>query len=796
MFKNDLKITFRKIKNQKVYSFINIVGLSIGITCFLFILLYVLYERSYDSYHPDPDYIFRVAMDFKSQSRESLEAMTYAPLAKAIKENYPSVKYAARIRQANDPLVRHEDKAFYETYQMFTDSDLFGIFSIPFIQGDPNTALDRPYTVVISQDIAEKYFGTTDILGKTLKIDGDGYEITGIVKNCPQNTHLKYQLIQSFESFEGARWTQSWSANMVYTYIKLHPNTNRDELEAQIRNISDRYSGERDKRLGYSKIFFLQRIKDIHLYSHLHEETEPPGNPLYVLIYSVVGILILVIACLNFINLSTALSTNRAREVGMRKVVGAKQGQLITQFLGDALIFAFLALGLGLLILASFLPYFNRLSGIEFTYSDIFNSNILFTLLVATITVGLLAGSYPAIFLSRFKPVATLKKSPATGVQGGALRKVLVVGQFAISIVLIIFTFMVFQQLHFMKNQNLGFEPEQKLIIPMRGGINLEENYETIKHEFLKHQYINGAAVSSYVIGGSFDTQYIFLVDAKDNKRQVLNHLYIDTDFLPLYKIEMAAGRYFQQDMSTDPDEAIIINETAARALGFHSSQDAIGRLVESGPDGNVRTIIGVTKDFHYKGLTKEINPIIIKILPRRFHYLTLSLKTGDLRNTMKFIYQKLSGLFPDNPLEPFFLDSFFNQQYQKEEQIGRLFSTFSALGLFIACLGLFGLASFMAERKTKEIGIRKVLDASISGIFYLLSKEFCKWVLLANIIAWPVAYFSMSKWLQNFAYRTNIEIWTFIFAMIVAFAVALVTVSYQSIKAALTNPVESLRYE
>ena len=796
MLKSYLKMTWRTFQKQKGFSFINISGLAIGLTCVLFIMLYVSYEKSFDNYHENGDSVFRIAMEFKTRTTESLEAMTYGPMVPLFKKNYSSVSHAARVRMGRYPLVKNGNRVFYEHHQMYTESDLFRILSIPFIEGNPETSLDRPHTVVITQAIAQKYFGTMDILGKTIEIDRGNYEITGIVKDSPGNTHLKYEIIQSFKEFEGERWPQSWSANMVYNYIRLHSDGDRDVFEQQIRKIADQYQGERLKALGYSKTFFLQRIRDIHLYSHLREEMEPPGNPLYLLITSAVGVLILLIACLNFVNLSTALSTGRTKEVGLRKVVGARRGQLIVQFMGDSMCCSFLAFGLGLIIAGSILPYFNILSGMDFTLRDIYRFPILLRLMGITMVLGIAAGIYPAIFLSRFRAITTLTGPLRWGNRSVLLRRFFVMGQFTVSIVLIICTLLSHQQINFMKQQHLGFNPEQRLVIALRGGIPVSENYDMIKNEFVKHPNIIGASVTSNTLGNIFDTQYIYRLNETDNRRQVVSHFYVDTEFIPLYGIEMAAGRPFQSHMYTDPDDAVIVNESAALALGYPSPQQAIGKLVESGPDGNRRHIIGVTKDFHYRGLNTEIGPLVMKVYPSRFSHITLLLKTSDLNDTMVFVRQQLDALFPDNPLESFFLDAHFNSQYQKDEQVGRLFSTLSALALIIAAMGLLGLISFSAVQRKKEIGIRKVLGSPVSGIVFLLTKEFAGLVLISNIIAWPVAYVLVKRWLMQFPYRTGMGIELFILSAIIALLIGFLSMGYQAVKASLANPAEVLKVE
>jgi len=679
---------------------------------------------------------------------------------------------------------------------MYADQELFDVLTFRFIQGNTQEALTRPNTLVVSQRMATKYFGNANPLGYTLEINQQEYEITGVVTDSPKNTHLKYDLIVSLETLKDWDEMTNWYSTMFYTYLKLRPGVNMEEFSSQISRLADKYVGEQLKSWGTIDHYFLQPISSIHLHSHLRYETEPPGNPVYVYIFSFVGLFILLIACLNFMNLSTARAANRAKEVGLRKVVGAQKLQLIGQFLGESLLVALLSLGLALIIARFTIPLLNNLTGISLSFDAFWNPTVLFSLVGGAIIVGLAAGLYPAFLLSAFRPAVTLKGTTSSGSRGLALRTILVVAQFAISVALIIGTLTMHRQFSFMKNQYLGFEKEQKLILPLRGGIDIQENYETVKDTFSKHSSITGVTISSSVLGRAVSNFSIKLVGEEDDKSQSMFHLYFDHDFVPDYGIEMAAGRAFKKGMSTDIRGAFLINEAAVKAFGWSSPEEALGKRLLTGWGGRVNPVIGVTKNFHYRGLQTEVEPLVMEFMPEALDNITLSLDTTNLKETLAFVESQWKALFPGNPFESFFLDADFDQQYRADEQVGSIFGIFTSLGLFIACLGLLGLASFMAQSRIKEIGIRKILGASVAGIVFMLSKQFTKWVLLANIIAWPVAYFAMHSWLQGFAYRVNIGILTFVLSALMALLIALLTVGYQAIKAAVANPVDALRYE
>ena len=796
MIKNYLKIALRNLQKHKGYSFLNIVGFSIGMACCLLILIYVRHELSYDKYHQDGERIYRIAQDIRTKSANRVFACVSPMVAPTLKADYPQVEYVTRVIPARSRLVKLEGTFFYEDRFMYADQELLDVLTFQFIQGNPREALTRPNTLLISQRMAHKYFGNVEPLGKTLEINQQQYEITGVVADSPENTHIKYDFIASLRTLKDWDEMSNWYSTMFFTYLKIKPNVNVEEFSFQISRLADKYVGEQLDNWGTVHHYFLQPLSSIHLHSHISYDIEPPGNPVYITIFSFVGLFILLIACLNFMNLSTARAANRAKEVGLRKVVGAQKPQLISQFLGESLLIAFLSLGLAMVMARLTVPFLNKLTGINLVFDTLLNPVVLLSLIGGAFLVGLAAGLYPAFVLSAFRPAVTLKGTLRTSSRGLSMRTILVVVQFAISVVLIIGTLTMYKQFNFMKSQYLGFEKEQKLILPLRGGIDIQENFETVKDMFSKHPSIAGVTVSSTVPGRGVSNFGIKLVGEDDSKNQSMYHMYFDDDFIPDYGIEMVAGRAFQKKMKTDFMGAFLINEAAVKAFGWSNPEEALRKRLLTGYGGRTNPIIGVTKDFHYRGLQDQVEPLVMEFLPWSFRYITLSIDISELEETLAFVESQWKAVFPGYPIERFFLDTDFDRQYRADEQVGSVFGIFTLLGLVIACLGLLGLASFTAESRTKEIGIRKVLGASVGGIVLMLSRQFTKWVLLASCIAWPVAYFIMFRWLKNFAYRTSIGIWPFVLSGAFAFLIAFLTVSYQSLKAAITNPVKSLRYE
>ena len=792
MFKNYLKIAYRNILKSKVYSLINILGLALGISCCIVIFLYVTNEMSYDKYHKNLDYIYRVAVKSQSTTATSAAARICAPVGQVLKDKFPQVDKVARILPVQSGLVKYQDKMFYEDNRMFAETELFSILTIPFLKGNPVTALDRPATVVISERIATKYFGQENPIGKLIEINTREYEITGVAKDFPANTHFKYDLFLSLKTLENRYPFDAWFLSNIFTYIKIKPDIDFNAFSRQVNLIAENYA-EKDVDDQEIITYFLQPVADIHLHSHLLSEKEPGVNPLYLYIFSAIGVFIMLIACINFMNLTTARSTKRAKEVGMRKVIGAQKRQLIVQFLGEAIIMSLISLIISFVIVQTLLPFLSNLTGKLFILDDLTCPAVLYIFISLGLLVGIVSGSYPAFFLSAFKPISIIKNSLKISSGGAILRKTLVIVQFAISIALISGTFIVYQQLNFMKNKQLGIDKEQKLIIPVRGGISINENYEAVKSEFMKHTAIIGATASGEVPGQSTDRWDTQIIEPETNEFHVVRNFYTDHDFINEYNIKLIAGRSFDKDMATDVNNALILNLTAIKEFGWSTPEEAIGKRIEGAHKGE---IVGVMADFHYFGLHNIIEPLALSYRPNRFDNITLSVTTENLSETISFVEKKWKELFPNNPFQYFFLNECFNQQYSADEKFGQLFGTFAMLGIFIACLGLFGLTSYSVEQRTREIGVRKVLGASTTSIVQLLSKEFLKLIIFANFIACPIAFFTMKEWLQNYYYRINIQLEIFLMAGVLALFIALFTVSWQAIKAAIANPVNALKYE
>jgi len=817
MFKNYLKVAFRNIIRHKTYTFINIAGLAVGIACCAVIIIYVKNELTYDSYHNDAERIYRIATHKISAIGESRSSSTPGPLGPALEENFPQVELAVRIippfENKDNVLVQRKNNLFYETRIWFADPEVFQMFHIPFRQGDPATALSHPRTVILTENMAAKYFGNEDPIGKTLKIELDydyycpvqneDFLVTGIIENPPGNTHFKYDMFISMATMQShLPWlNENWlEHHYKYTYIKLDPNADAVEFEKQIQIMAQRFSKaytEEYNREFQLYEFFLQRVTDIHMGSNQYGELEAPGNWYYIYIYSIIALLILLIGCMNFMNLSASISTTRIKEVGLRKVVGARWKQLASQFLAESFFITICAFIIAFCLVEFFLPLFNSLANTELTIAGLKHPVVLIALVGLLVFVGLGAGGYPAFILTKFKPTSILRGRLAPTSRGSFIQNGLIIGQFAISILLAVCTLTVFHQLNYMKGSALGFEREQKIVIPVKSNLSfLRNEYESIKNEFLQHGNISGATVSSGVPGQQSGGYYMKRQDVPDPEPLRFQVITVDYDFISEFGLNVIAGREFQRKAGNDIAGAFLINETGAKKLGFNNPGGALGQELHAHYHGLTKTVVGITADFHYHGMQEIVEPLVLDIENSLFKKITLTVKPTDLQSTIPFIEDKWTELFPGVPFEYAFLDEIFDRQYRYEEQTGRVLAIITSIGLVIACLGLVGLASFTTLRRKKEIGIRKVLGASVSSIVNLLSREFTKWVLLANIIAWPIAWYAMNQWLENFAYRIEISWWVFVLAGGVALVVALLTVSWQAINAALANPVESLRYE
>ena len=805
MIRNYLKIVFRNMQKQKAYTVITIGGLAAGMICCLLIFMYVARETSYDRHHSDYDRVFRVVEEVKSGANTDTFAAAGFPLAPALKAEYPEVEEAARVFPLGNRLIEYGEKKFYESRVSFVDEDLLRILSFPFLEGDPRTALARPNTAVLTRQTARKYFGADPAVGKTIKFSGRILlEVTGVLRDTPATTHLKADWLVSLDTLQAALGNEfeNWHSTMAYTYVKLKPRTAADRFERGLAGLADRHVGEQLKSLGQAYRYILQPIADIHLKSKLLFEIEPAGNAGALGLLTAAAVLILIIAGLNFIGLSTARSTRRAKEIGLRKVVGAEWKQLFAQLLGESVLLTSLASAAAVLGTILLFPIFNRLAGTSFAVPDLLKSGNFLFIAGIWLATGFGAGIYPALVLTSFKPAATLKGSFQTGRFGAGTRKVLIVGQFFMAALLIAGTIVIIGQVRFMKNQDLGFSKEQKLILPVRGKPGLDQRSEEIKAAFLKLPAVLGAAVSSSVPGRTPASFNVHLSDQAADRNWSMYHLFIDPEFLPIYDIRMAAGRPFRKDMSTDMTRnfeqapAFLVNEAAVRAFGFASADKALGQRIQTGYGGRTGTIIGVVRDFHYFGLQQEIVALVMEWLPQDFGSLTLQLQTVGLQDTLAAVEREWKTLFPGIPYAGFFLDTDFNKQYQADVRLWRIARAFTILGIAISCLGLFGLAAYVAEQRTREIGIRKVLGATTSGLALRFTGDFFRLVLLANALAAPAAWWIMNRWLRNYAYHTQVTPGVFVLSAGLSLGVALLTVGYQSIRAAGTDPAVSLRNE
>jgi putative ABC transport system permease protein len=817
LFSNYFKIGLRKIKRQKVYSLINIVGLSVGLACCAVIILYVNNELSYDSFHKDSERIYRVAVHRILSIGEHRFVATPAPLGPELMRSYPQVERAVRVvppyENASHVLVVRGEKRYFENRVWFADEDIFELFHMPFIQGNPRTALIRPNTIVITEGMAQKYFGGESSLGKTLRIEIDydtgvvelqDFEVTGLIKNAPANAHLKYDMFLSMatmrsnvSSFE-EDW---WNPKPKYTYVKLVPGTDIADFEEQIQRISQvvmqKYSELTGREIDLYELF-LQPVTRIHMFSNLMREIEPSGNWYYIYIYSIIAFLILLIGCMNFINLSAALSTTRTKEVGLRKVVGAQRRQLVGQFLGESFLITALAFICAFGLVFVLLVPFNQMAGTELTLAGLAHPVVLLSLLGLLLLVSLGSGVYPALILTGFSPVSVLQGKLAPTSRGSSAQKILVVGQFAIAIFLVICALIVFKQLQFMKGRALGFDLEQKLVLRVKSNMDhLRRDYEAIKNDFLRYPSITGATVSSSVPGDRTNSGYYMTPRMEDFKdAPFIKVITMDYDFISEYGIGTVAGRSFQRGVGNDEKEGYLINLAAVKELGFSSPEEALGKTFMASYHRMAKRIIGVTGDFHYRGMQVAVEPLVMDIENSLFETITLSVRVENMNELMRFVRSKWNEHFPGVPFAYSFLDENFDREYRYEDRMGRLLGIITGLGFVIACLGLFGLATFFARYRTKEIGIRKVLGASTSDIVAMLSKKFVLLILVSIVVASPLAWYSMNKWLQDFAYRIQMPLFVFIVAAGGALALAAATVSIQGLRAAVADPSTSLRNE
>jgi putative ABC transport system permease protein len=808
MIYNYLKIAYRNLLKYKFISFINLFGLTVGFTCCLVILMFIVNELSYDRYHTKADRIYRVTRAFNgNDGKKWLELGTVAPpFAPLLQNDFPDIQKITRLLRAGTLPFRYSDKVFNEDNVFFADEHFFSIFDVQVVKGDPSRALNDPYSVMVSEDVAKKYFGSADPLDKLLKQGQNNVKVTGVFKSFPQNAHLHPEIMLSFNTLKDTliygeeNLRTNWGNNSFFTYLLLPENYPAKSIEAQFPAFIDKHMSAKGSSYKPSQgtSLALQKLSDIHLRSHLDYEAEENGDIKRVYIFSAIALFILLIACINYMNLSTARSALRAREIGVRKVVGAERKEIILQFLSESVLVTSIAMILSLVASFTLAPWISDVTGQHLKGVSILQARFILPLILLPFAVGILSGIYPALFMSSFKPVTVLKGLLKTNHSRFSFRHVLVVFQFAVSIVLIICTIVVFQQLSYMQNKALGYDRDHIVTLLYPGGLN--SSYESFRNQVLQYPAIKNTARSSRIPTGRLLDAQNARMPVGDSTQPVnadIKYVVADYDFIPSYGIQMAAGRNFSKEYGTDT-AGFIINETTVPLLGIASAAEAIGKpFIYSEIRGR---IIGVVKDFHFESMHQKIAPMVL-VMPSAergsfYNYLTVKVAGNDIKGSLAALEKQWTKFLPETPFDYVFLDENFNRLYQAETRQGSMFTTFSLIAIFIACLGLFGLSAFTITQRLKEIGIRKVLGASTGSLVQLVSKDFMKLVIVSAVIAFPVAWFAMSEWLQDFAYRTNIKWWIFIAALALAALIALITISLQAIKAAISNPVKNLRTE
>ncbi|NUM80558.1 ABC transporter permease [bacterium] len=802
MFENYIKVALRNLIRGKLYSFINITGLAIGISCFMLIFLFIQDELRFDRFHSKADRIYRVVqkLDHTEGQGENSSSNPF-PVAQALKTDYPHlIEETVRFFNFQVPSfsLQYGDARFNEKRLFYADSSLWKVFDFPLSVGDPATALAQPNSIVLTQEMAKKYFGDDNPIGKVVRFEGAvDLKVTGVFAALPTQSHIVFDGLISFATVygqTGPNFGKSWIWNPCWTYALLKEGVDPSELESQFPAFVNKHYPDFIKP---QMTHYLQPLIDIHLKSKLDYEIQPNNNESDIYIFAAIGIFILIIACINFMNLATARSAGRAREVGMRKVLGAERNQLIRQFFGESLFMSFIAVLVSMILVALALPVFNNLSQKQLSLDFLANPLIFAVLILVGIIVGFLAGVYPALYLSSFEAISVMKGRIKFSGRSGTLRKGLVTLQFAISLALIIGTMIIYNQLSYLRNVDLGFTKEQVVIVPAKPPI--AGRYETLRNEWMQNNSVINVATMNEIVGAHHNTHEYNYEGMEAGKWIYFPSLIVSETFVETFNMQIIAGRNFSKDFPRDDSLAVIINETMVSHLGWESPEKAIGKRMYT-PTGDER-VIGVVKNFNFVSLHDPIGPFLLDMplsnqRPFWIKYIAVRIAPKDFRETIAHIENKWNTVVPEYPFEFFFLDEDLNKLYKSQDNLGKLVGYFAALAVIVACLGLFALASFTAEQRTKEIGIRKVLGASVGGIVGLLSKEFLKLVLLSNAIAWPVIYYVMDSWLNGFAYRTSISLMSFVLAALMGLAIAFLTVSFQAIRAAVANPAKSLKYE
>jgi putative ABC transport system permease protein len=795
MFKNLIKISFRNIKKEKGYSFINILGLIIGITSCLFLVLYIIDELSYDNFHVEGEHVYRVVTNITEVDNEFTWAVAQTPFAPTVKKNYPEVEKYARLTGTGRMMFKKGGENMYEEDFFYADSATFELFTFKFIQGDPETCLYEPNSIVITEDIAIKYFDKTDVVGETLIAENLSLKVTGVIENIPKNTHISsIQAFISWSTLQDFRREGNWGNFGVRTYIYCPNLTDPVVFQEKLHEVYDNYCAEIFADMGIDFNYILQNIQDIHLHSKIGDEAESGGDIAYVYIFSAVAFFILLIASINYMNLSTARSMKRAREVGIRKVMGSHRRQIIVQFLTESMIYTLISLLISVILVLALIPFYNDLMDKAISPVILLNPVILISLVGIVVFVAILSGSYPSFFLSSFKPVEVLKIN--SGSKGGSsiVRKFLVILQFGISVTMIISTWIVYDQLNYIREKDLGFDKDRIIRIVMFNQ-EMRDKFEVLRNELKKSNSIVEVGSATSSPGYGFGKNLINVEnDAGEMVERGIDLYGIDYDYIHTLGFEILEGRNFSREVTSDTSQAVVVTESMAKRMNW---DNAIGKKFQfgTGEEDPFMEVVGVIKDYHHNSLYDVIEPLLF-YLRMNNHIAHIKLKGRDIPEAIKEVEAAWKNVFPNRPFEYNFLDEQFEEQYANDQRRSQIFSIFSVITIIIACLGLLGLASFTTEQRTKEIGIRKVVGANIGTIVIMISKDFLILIGISIALAIPIAYLFMDKWLQNFAYQTEISYITFVSAALMAILITLATISFHTIKSAISNPVKALREE
>ncbi|MFZ5980780.1 MAG: ABC transporter permease [Candidatus Zixiibacteriota bacterium] len=801
MLRNYVKVAWRSICRHKIYTFINITGLAIGMACCILIMLWVIDELSFDRFHEKADRIVRIYHDLSIGGSTRRGATISAPMGPAMVEELPEVSDAVRLSNASRVHCQYKDKEFFEENVFYADNSVFNVFGFPLIAGDPETALVSPHTIVITESLARKYFPGDAPLGKVIKFDGTAdYTVTGVMADLPHNSSFRFDMLCSFETLYAEYFPdlEIWGSFGYYTYLLLGDNVTTALAEEKLAWFINEHMGPMLEKAGATVTLRLQKFVDIHLHSEFFGDIHQTGDINQVYLFSIIALFILLIACINFVNLATARSSLRAGEVGLRKTLGAARSRLVGQFLSESILYCVISTAVAVMLLELALPLFNGLTERHLSLSYIHSIWVLPFLAVMAILVGFAAGVYPAFFLSSFQPVKVLKGHLKAGASNYRLRGILVVSQFVISIALIIGTVTVYRQLDYIKHKNLGFDKEHVVVLNTSAD-EAQSSLQAFMGELRNLDGVVEVGASSDPLGRSFSMINMQPEGFGDQESQLVSLFDADDHFIPAVGIELTAGRNFSKDFPSDQNNSIIINEAAVKAFGW---TEPIGKTISQASHTRdsviriYRTVIGVVKNFHQLSLREEITPVAIGNFNNVKRAVSVRLAPGNAEDIMNVIKDKWLEFYPQLPLDFYFLNDAFDSSYRAEEKFGKISLYFSLLAVFIGCLGLLGMASFTAEQRTKEIGIRKVLGASLPGIIGLMLKDFIILIVVANLIAWPIAWYGMHRWLQDFAYRISMDWTVFTLAAAMALLVAILTVSYQAVKAALANPVDALKHE